>query len=105
MTSLSSKPPIENSSSGRNETLLGEVNRISTPNESDRGDKIDEEEKVDSPSTTSDIPAPVEETNAPIPPSGPPGPVDHGLICWLQVVGTFAMWMNVSTIFSKRKRC
>lgn len=41
------------------------------------------------------------ETGAPPPPRpaappAPPPPVDGGLVCWLQVVGAFGIWLNVS---------
>jgi hypothetical protein len=43
-------------------------------------------------------PAAVEEHQPPQPPGPPalPPPVDGGLVCWLQVVGAFGTWTNVS---------
>ena len=29
-------------------------------------------------------------------PPAPPPPVDGGMVCWLQVVGAFGIWLNVS---------
>ena len=39
------------------------------------------------------------ETTPPPRPAGPPAPpppVDAGMVCWLQVVGAFGIWLNVS---------
>lgn len=35
-----------------------------------------------------------EEPSKPTSPPMPPGPIDGGLICWLQIIGSFAMWAN-----------
>lgn len=40
------------------------------------------------------VESPQEEPPKPKGPPMPPGPVDGGLVCWLQVIGTFAMWAN-----------
>ena len=47
---------------------------------------------------------PVMEEQPPPRPAGPPAPpppVDGGLLCWLQVVGAFGIWMNVGCAIRK----
>lgn len=46
---------------------------------------------------------PVIEDQPPRPPGpqAPPPPVDGGVVCWLQVLGAFGIWMNVSCAICK----
>ena len=63
------------------------------------GDNAEQEELAgtSSPVSKSDEQA-TDQVSAPPPhATGPPGSVDEGLRCWLQVVGAFGMWTNVRT--------